>query len=183
MKRIQYMGLALLISLSLLAGCATTPATKSSAKKTTATKKSKKDLYSMVPAALRAPVREAQYDLKQANAKVKKAGEKVKLAELQKERVILEKKYADLEMKIAEKRVKKAELAVEVKKAQAIERANLGDEEDNIKRVANLRAKELTADSDIIKVKALLDTTALKIKRITKKIRAQDRKVYGKTKK
>ena len=177
MKRLWYMGLTFLMALSLLAGCATMPSLKSSTSKTPGTKRStgktKEGLYSQVPAAMRAGVREAEFDLKQAKAKAGIAREKVKLAELQKERALLERKYADYGMKLAEIHERQLELEVEIRKLEAIDNSNLGDKEDNIKGIANLKTKKLSVESDGIRVKAEFDTTELKIKRLTKEIEAQ----------
>ncbi|NVL92404.1 MAG: hypothetical protein HWN71_05120, partial [Desulfobacterales bacterium] len=144
-----------------------TPGTKRS------TGKTKEGLYSQVPAAMRAGVREAEFDLKQAKAKAGIAREKVKLAELQKERALLERKYADYGMKLAGIHERQLELEVEIRKLEAIDNSNLGDKEDNIKGIANLKTKKLSVESDGIRVKAEFDTTELKIKRLTKEIEAQ----------
>ena len=70
MKRVCYTGLTVLMALSLLAGCASMPVFKGSRMKTSGSKSSlstkKEGLYSQVPAANRAPVREAEFDLKEA---------------------------------------------------------------------------------------------------------------------
>lgn len=171
MKRLWYVGLTFLMALSLITGCATiprkTPIAKSSPGKT------KEGLYSQVPAAMRAPVREAEFDLAQAKAKVENAKEKLKLAEMQEERALLESKYAEYGMKLAEILKSAAELEVEIRKVEAIDNANLGDKEDNIKQIANLKTKKLGMESDAILVKAEFDTAELRIKKLTKKIEAQ----------
>jgi hypothetical protein len=176
MKTLSYVGFTFLVALSLFAGCITIPT-----KKTSATKSSSvgtgEGLYSKVPAAMRAPVREAEFDLEQAKAKAEIAREKVKLAELQKEKALLEGKYADYGMQLAEINERKAELEVEIRKFEAIDNANLGDKEDNIREIANLKTKKLGTESDGIRVKAELDTTDLKIKKLTKQIEAQKTKV------
>jgi len=173
--------LTFLLALSLLAGCSSIPVIKSSTSKsptgTGSTGKTKEGLYSQVPAAMRAPVREAEFDLKEAQAKVELAKEKVKLAELQKERALLERKCADYGMKFSEINERKAELAVEIRKLEAIDNANLGDKERNIKEIANLKTKKLSMESDAVQVKAELDTTELKIKNLTKEVEAQKMKV------
>jgi hypothetical protein len=172
MKTLWYLGLTFLVALSLFAGCITIPT-----KKTSATKSSSvgtgEGLYSKVPAAMRAPVREAEFDLEQAKVKAEIAGEKVKLAELQKEKALLEGKYAGYGMQLAEINKRKAELEVEIRKLEAIDNANLGNKEDNIREIANLKTKKLGMESDGIRVKAELDTTELKIKKLTKQIEAQ----------
>jgi chromosome segregation ATPase len=177
MKRLWYVGLIVLMALSLLAGCATIPG------KTQVTKRSpgktQEGLYSQVPAAMRAPVKEAEFDLKEAKAKAEIARERVKLAELQKELALLETKWADYGMKFAEINEKAAELAVEIRKLEAIDNANLGDKEHNIKEIANVKSKKLGMESDGIQVKAEFDTTELRIKKLTKQIEAQKMKVQN----
>jgi ribosomal protein S6E (S10) len=177
MKRFWHMGLAFLVALSLLAGCSSIPVLKRSTGKTRLTKssrgKTKEGLYSQVPAANRAPVREAEFDLKEAQAKMELSKEKVKLAELQKERALLERKYVDYGMEFSEINAREAELEVEIRKLEAIDNSNLGDKEHNIKEIANLKTKKLGMESDGIQVKAEFDTTELKIKKLTKEIEAQ----------
>ncbi len=169
MKKHFFMGL--LISITLVAGCIKIPMTKSSPTK------SEEGLYKKVPAAMRASVREAEYDLKKAKGEVHLAIEKVKLAQMQKERAILEKMYADYEMKMAETSVKEAELELERKKLEAVDNSNLGDKEDNIKRIAHLKKQELNVESDSIQIKAELDILNVKITKLRKEIKSQQRKV------
>jgi chromosome segregation ATPase len=177
MKRLRYTGLTFVMALFLLSACATIPGIKSSGTKTSGTKsslrRSKEELYSKVPAANRAAVREAEFDLKQARAKAGLAGEIVKLAELQKQRALLERQHADYGMELARILQKKAELEVEIRKLEAIDNSNLGDKESNIRGIADLKTKQLSIESDGIRVKAEFDTTELRIKKLTKQIEAQ----------
>ena len=80
-------------------------------------------------------------------------------------------------MELAEILERKAELVVEIRKSEAIDNANLGDKEDNIRQIANLKTKKLSIESDGIRVKADFDTTELKIKKLTKQIKTQETKV------
>jgi hypothetical protein len=176
MKTLCYAGLTFLLAVSLFAGCVTIPTKSTSATKSSPTG-TKEGLYSKVPAAMRAPVREAEFDLEQAKSKAGIAREKVKLAELKKERAVLEGKFADYAMELAEILERKAELVVEIRKFEAIDNANLGDKEDNIRQIAKLKTKKLSIESDGIRVKADFDTTELKIKKLIKEIKAQETKV------
>ncbi len=126
---------------------------------------------------MRAPVNKASADLKQSESNLKLAKEKVKLAELKEERATIEKKHADLNEKLAATTVKKAQVSVERKKLEAIDNANLGDKASNIKKIANLKTKELSIESEVVKTKADIATLALEIKRLNKKINLQARKV------
>jgi hypothetical protein len=176
MKKLSYIGLTFLVALSLLAGCVTIP-TKITSMTKTSPGRTEEGVYSKVPVANRAAVREAEFDLKQAKAKADTAQEFVKLAELQKEQALFEKQYADHRMRLAEIYARKAEVEVEIRKFEAIDNSNLGDKEDNIRQIANLKTKKLSIESDGIRVKADIDTTKLKIKRLIKQIKAQKIKV------
>jgi hypothetical protein len=76
--------------------------------------------------------------------------------------------------------VKKADIWVEIQKLEAIDNSNLGNKEDNIKRIANLKTRKLGVESDEIETKADMDTTQLRIKKITKQIVTQEKKVKKK---
>lgn len=171
MKRSDPMRRGLLLFVLFLSGCVTVPGVN----KTPAADQG--DLYTKVPAAMRAPVNEAEYDLKQARSSVDLAKEKVKLAEMQKQRAQLENEHANCAMKVAEIVEKKANISVEVKKAEAIENSSLGDKENNIKKIADLKTKELGIESDRVQTKAELDTLDVKIKKLAKEIEAQEKKV------
>lgn len=171
MKRLMTISLAIMITLVFVAGCATTPFSKSSSG--SSAKKAEPGSYSQVPASMRGDVKEAEYDRKLAGKNVKLAEEKVKLAELKKERGILGAKYAEYNKKRADIVAQKAEAIVEGKKMEAVDNAGLGDKEDNIKQIAKLKEKELDITIDEIKIRADIDTTALKLKKLDKRIRAQ----------
>jgi len=164
----KYVFLGILIPITLFSGCLKLPMIKSSPKKT------EQGLYTKVPAAMQGSVREAEYDLKKAKAQVDLASEKVKLAEMRKDKAILEKNYADFEMRMAETQVKAAELEVKRKKLEAVDNSNLGDREENIKRIADLKKQELNVESENIQNKAELDILDMKIKKLAKEI--QERK-------
>jgi outer membrane protein TolC len=167
----KYIFLGLLIPITFLAGCLKGPLIKSSPEKT------EQGLYTKVPAAMRASVREAEYDLKKARAEVNLATEKVKLAKMRKDIAILEKNYADLEMEMAETLFREAELELATKKLEAVDNSNLGDKEENIKRIAHLKKQGLNVESEGIQTKAELDILDMKIKKLTKDIRIQKVKI------
>jgi outer membrane murein-binding lipoprotein Lpp len=171
MKRSDPTRRGVLLFVLLLSGCITSPIMN----KTLPADEG--GLYAKVPAAMRAPVNEAEYDLKQAKSAVDLAKEKVKLAEMQKQRAELENERANCAMKLAEIVEKKANVAVEIKKAEAIENSNLGDKEKNIKTIANLKTNELGIEADRVRTKADLDTLEFKIKKLTKEVEAQEKKV------
>ena len=172
----RYFTLTISVALAIMwvAGCSSFPGIKRSS---SPSKPADKSLYSSVPASMKAPVKEASFDLKQSQANLKLAQELVKLAELKKERAILEKKRADLNHKLAETLVDKANVTMERKKLEAIDNANLGDKAGNIKKIADLRTKELGIESNAVKTKAEVATLDLEIKDLNQKVNLQARKV------
>ena len=166
MKKTVFLGL--LIAFILLSGCLELPLMKSSPQKT------EQGLYTKVPAAMQGSVREAEYDLKKAKAQVDLATQKVKLAQMREDMATLEKNHADFEMKMAETTVKKAELELERKKLEAVDNSNLGDKEENIKRIAGLKKQELNVESEGIQLKAELDILDMKIKKLAKEIKEKN---------
>jgi len=171
MKRFLYISLVVLIALSFATGCATISPGKTSKKKT-----SDRTLYSQVPASMRADVKEADFDLKEAKRLVKLAKDKVEIGKMKKELGDKQKKLSGYELKAAEKTLEEKEINVEVKKWEAIDNANLGDKIDNIKKVAKLRSKRLSAEADAVEAKADITTTRIEIKKLQRKISKMEAK-------
>jgi len=170
MRRGPYLLLILALTLLLLTGCETTKGLKGRVSSFTSSVDD--DLFSQVPAEDRQEVRKAEFDLKVAEEKVRLADLKMKLAPLQK-------KYAGYEEDLANKYRKKAAAAVDLAKLEAIDRSGLGQKEDNIKTIADLQAKRLKIEADMVKIKAKLDTTERRIKDLTKQIEEQAQKIAG----
>ena len=172
MKRRITTTLAAIIAMTFLVGCVTTSGSSKSSS-SSGVKKAPPGTYSQVPASLRGPVKEAEFDLKQAQSDQKLADEKVKLAALQKEWAVLNDKNAGYIKKLATVQQNKAEVIVEVRQAEAIDNAGLGDKAENIKNIAKLKTKELNVTTDEIKIQADIDTTELKLRKLDKQIRSQ----------
>lgn len=175
MKRFIFIILTVLMAFMLLTGCFTTPVTKSISNVTG--NKSDPGDYRQVPAALKGDVKEAEFDLKQANANLKLTEEKVKFAELKVEKAVLEKKYAETSQELAGILKQKSEVIVELRKAEAVDNAGLGDKEGNIKQIANLKTKELNITTSEVKTTAEIDTTKVRLKKLNKEINAQAKKI------
>jgi chromosome segregation ATPase len=180
MKRLLVLNLALLLALMLVTGCQSTlsklPGVKSSSG-TTAKKTSDVSLYNKVPASMKADVKEAEFDLKQSKADVNTAKKKVDIADLKRERAVLQKKYADYELEVANATQRGAEVNVELKQWEAIDAAGLGDKETNIRTIANLKSKQLKTEDSRIQAKASLETTGVRIKKLSKKIHSLESKL------
>ncbi len=171
MKRLITACLVVMTTLIFISGCATMPFTKGSADSDV--QKSEPANYSQVPASLRGDVKKAESALRLARQNVDLAAEKVKLAELEKERGVLGSKYAGYNKELADTLTQKAEVILEGKKLEAIDNAGLGEKEENIKQIAKLKEKELDITKEEIKIKADIDTTALKLKELDKRIQEQ----------
>lgn len=180
MQRILLAILSFLIVFAFIGGCSTVQKMPGMSKISSAKKESDDGLFRKVPASMRADVKEAEFDLKRAKANASMAEKKLKLSEMKKEREILENKYAKYNTNLAAVLVKKADIRVAIKKLEAIDNSNLGDKEDNINRIASLKTKKLSIESDAIEIKADMDTTQLRIKKITKKIKAHQKKIKKK---
>jgi len=175
MNRILHTVLIVFSAAVLLTGCLTTSGNQKDTP-ASAPKPAEQGLYAQVPASQRADVKEAEFDLKKALEDVQLAEENVKLADLKKEQALLASKYAGFEKQLAEILHKKAEVVVEVRKMEAVDNSGLGDKAENIKKIADLKTKELDIQSDEIKTRAELATLELKINDIEKDIRAQAKK-------
>ncbi len=180
MQRMLFTMLAFLIVFAFIGGCSTVQKMPGMSKISSPKKESDDGLFRKVPASMRADVKEAEFDLKKAKANASLAEKKLKLSEMKKEREILENKYAKYNTNLAEVLVKKADIRVAIKKMEAIDNSNLGNKEDNINRIASLKTKKLSVESDAIEIKADMDTTQLRIKALTKQIKTHEKKIKKK---
>ena len=176
MQKLAYTILTLFLALAFMAGCSSMPKI-SDIPLVSNSNESDDELYRKVPASMRADVKEAKYDLKRAKSNAAQAEQKLKLAELKKEREVLKNKYARYNKDLSEVLIKKADIKVEIRKAEAINNANLGDKADNIKMIASMKTKGLSIESDEIEIKADMDTAQFRIKELSKQIGAQQKKV------
>ena len=165
MRRVLYSVLILELALLLLTGCETAKGLKDSL-----TSSADDNLFSQVPAEDRQEVQKAEFDLKVAE-------EKVRLADLKMDLVPLQKKYAGHEEDLADEYREKAAVSVDLAKLEAIDRSGLGKKEDNIKTIADLQAKRLGIEANIVKIEAKLITTERRIKDLTKQIGKQAEKI------
>ena len=170
MRRDLYSALILALTLLLLTSCEATKGLKGTVSSFTSSVDD--DLFSQVPPEDVQEVQKAELDLKVAEETVVLADLKMKVADLQK-------KYAGYEEDLADKCHKKAAIGVDLAKSEAIDRSGLGQKEDNIKTIANLRAKKLKIEADMVKIGANLATTECRIKDLTKQIEEQAEKIEG----
>ncbi len=62
---------------------------------------------------------------------------------------------------------------------EAIDRSGLGNKEDNINDIADLKSKKLKIEANRIKIEAKRDTTQRKIDDLTKQIEEQETKIMN----
>ena len=161
--------LTLLLALLLFVGCETTKNIQGSITSTVDSMISDvdKDLFAQVPENQREGVQKAAFDLLVLN-------EKVKIAELKEELAGKQKKYANNELDLSKQNKKEAIVKLDIEKLEAIDRSGLGEKKDNIKTIADLKAKVLDIDSDKLKVGAKLHTTQIDIDNLIKQIKEME---------
>ena len=168
MKTLRYVSLVFLLAFSLLTGCETTRKFTSSISGTSNTD----ELLAQVPTGEQKEVHEAAFNLQLAEEKLELAGMKAELASLQN-------KYADYQEEMANKYQETAEVKLDLAKLEVVDKANLGEKEDNINKIADLKAKILKIEAENIKIEAKRDTTEQKIKDLTKQIEEQETKIMN----
>jgi chromosome segregation ATPase len=168
MKSLSYISLVFLLAFSLLTGCETTRKFTSSISGTSDTD----ELLTQVPSEEQKEVHEAAFNLQVVE-------EKLKLAEMKAELASLQKKYADYQEDVAKKYQDAAEVKLDLAKLETVDKANLGEKEDNINKIAHLKAKILKIEGDKIKLEAKRDTTEQKINGLAREIEEQETKIIN----
>jgi len=168
MKSLCYISLVFLLAFSLLTGCETTRKLTSSISGTSNTD----ELLAQVSSEEQKEVHEAAFNLQVAE-------EKLKLAEMKAELASLQKKYADYQEDVVDKYHDAAEVKLDLAKLEAVDKANLGEKEDNINKIADLKAKILKIEGDSIRLEAKRDTTEQKINGLVKQIEEQETKIVN----
>lgn len=169
MRPFFYMVLTLLLSFFLISGCETTKSMKTSitSKVDSMTSDVDQELYAQVPEDDRMAVQEAEFALLVLT-------EKTKLAELKDKLANKEKKYAGYVLDLAKKNKKAAATELDIAKLEAIDRSGLGEKQDNIKTIADLKAKTLDIESDKVKIEAKLSTTQMDIENLKNQIEVME---------
>jgi hypothetical protein len=172
MKRISILGLIAIVLVVIAYGCSYT---KSLTQGTT--KSPDKELYNQVPTSMRAEIKEAVFDLKEAKANLGNLREKLKLSELVEERAQVFTKMRKNELTVAEYLQKEAEIELDVRKWEAIDKAGLGDREQIVKTIGDLKSSKLSNEAERVKIQAAITNAKLKIQRLDKQIAAQRSKI------
>lgn len=169
MKSFFGISLALVVTIFITAGCATTQNLTSSITSKVGSITSNVDdkLYSQVP-------EDERHGISKAESELKAFDEKLKLAALKNELAGAQKEYYKLQADLVEKDYKAASLNLDIAKVEAIDRAGLGDKAKNIKNIANLKTKKHTTEGDRIKVEARISIAERKIRELTEQVKQQD---------
>ena len=176
MKRFFFVSLILVSAFLLLVGCETTQTLKSSitSKVTSFTSDVDPELYAQVPEDQRLGVQKAESDIKLME-------EKLKLAELKNDLAGTQEEYSKYKQDLAERDFEAAALNLDIVKLEAIDRAELGEKEKNIKNIAKLKTKKHEAEGDRINIEAKVTIAERQIKDLTQKIKEQEEKIEGMT--
>jgi len=174
MKRFSFINLILILIVILAVGCETTKNFKRSisSKVDSMTSDVDQKLYEQVPEDKREGIPEAEFELELNENKEILAG-------LKKERGIDELKIIGYDLDVASKERKKAAIALDIKKMEAINSVGLGEKEKNINNIADLKAKVLKIDADIVKLKAKQANMEVVIDDLNKQIEEQEKKIKG----
>lgn len=105
------------------------------------------------------------------------ARETVKLVELKNKWAVAAEKYAGYDKELADKRLEEAGYAVELAKAEAIDKSDLGKKEDNIKAIADRRVKKLNAEADRVQIEAKMATTKREMDFLQQQVTDQEKRI------
>lgn len=125
-----------------------------------------KELVAQVPKDKRAAIDKADYELAVA-------GEEVALAKLKEELADRQDDYAALATKLAKAQATAAELALDSARIDAVDAANLGKKEDNLKIQAELRVDRTKNEAERIQLESKLKQTDLFVRDL--KVRVADK--------
>jgi chromosome segregation ATPase len=135
-----------------------------------ATDTSEEGLLLQVPAELRQKVYTAEFDLEVAQ-------EKAKLAEQKKELASLREKNAGYEDGIAKNDLEQAQLALDIAKLEAIDESGLGEKEDTINKLADLKTKKLKIEVATVKLDAKRQNLEYRIQQLSKEVQDQEEQI------
>lgn len=169
MKTKLYGALILGCSLALLAGCISTQGIK----KTFTSDQTENELYGQVPERYRKPVEKAKAEQLDAAGRLQYADEKLKLAKLKKEMATKKEKLSDYQQELAQLAHEEAIIAVELAQWEAIDKAGLGEKENNIKQIYNLQTKKAKLGTSRLTVQKDHDTLQLHIEELAGQIKVQ----------
>jgi chromosome segregation ATPase len=168
MRRLLVLSLVIAVAFSVLVSCETTRSLTS--KVGSITSRVDEDLFAQVP-------EQERGDADKAALTLMVSEEKVKLAEMKTELANLQKKSAGYEEDLAKRLQKEAALGVDIAKLEAIDKAGLGDKDDNTRKIADLKSKRLESEAQRVKIEAQLATTKRQIRDLTKQIEERAQKM------
>ena len=168
MKRFCFINLTIILVVALVVGCQTTKDIKStiSSKVTTFTTGVDPKLYKQVP-------EDQKEGIAEAEAVLKSNQNKEHLGKLKKELAAQKLKLAGYNLDIVSKDRKKAGILLAIKKMEAIDRTGLGEKEENLNTIADLKAKAINIEADKIKIMTKIAKSEVLIKYKKKQIEEQ----------
>ena len=129
-----------------------------------------KELVAQVPRDKRGAIDKADFEYAVAN-------EEVALAKLKEELADTQEDYASIATKLAKAQATAAELALDTARINAVDAANLGKKEDNLKLMAELREDSVKNETERIQLKAKLDQTDVFVRDLKNRVADKEQTV------
>lgn len=129
-----------------------------------------KELVAQVPKDKRGAIDKADFELAVA-------GEEVALAKLKEELADRQDDYAGIATKLAKAQATAAELALDTARINAVDAANLGKKEDNLKIQAELREDSTKNEAERIQLKGKLDQTDVFVRDMKNRVADKEKTV------
>lgn len=129
-----------------------------------------KQLVAQVPKDKRAAIDKADFEYAVAN-------EEVGLAKLKEELADRQDDYASIATKLAKAQATAAELALDTARIEAVDAANLGLKDDNMKLMAELREDRVKNESERIQLKSKLDQTDVFVRDLKNRVADKEKTV------
>ena len=174
MQKSRYFVCAIAVLCLLMAGCS---ATQQMTQSLSSSPPADEDLYAQVSNDQRQGVFAAENKLQRAADGMVLATEKLKLAKLDQDLADKRAKLADQRNKLAKLVHEESIVAVDIAKWEAIDASGLGQKEENIKKLYNLRTKKAKIETDQLKYKRDIETLQLQEKQLAGEVRTQEETV------
>lgn len=129
-----------------------------------------KQLVAQVPMDKRGAIDKADFEFAVAN-------EEVALAKLKEELAGKQEDYASIATKLAKAQAAAAELVLDTARIEAVDAANLGKKEDNLKLQAELRADSIKNEAERIQLKSKMDQTDVFVRDLKNRVADKEKTV------
>ena len=171
MQKSFYSVCAIAVLCLLMGACS---ATKQMTQSLSSSPPADEDLYAQVPSDQRQGVYTAENKLQRAADGMVLAAEKLKLAKFRQDLATKRQKLAEQRNKLAKLIHEQSIVAVDIAKWEAIDAEGLGQKENNIKTLYNLRTKKAKIETEQLKYRRDIETLQLQEKELVGEVRTQE---------